>query len=63
MKKKIKKAKTDPSPLPENLEEAKKRTEAINLLNIYDALNDLELKKVIDDFAGKEFSKFKKDNS
>ena len=58
--KKIKKAKTDPLPLPENLEEAKKRPEAINLLTIYAALNDLELEKVVADYAGKEFSQFKK---
>ena len=41
--KKIKKAKTDPLPLPTNLEEAKKRPEAINLLTIYAALNDSDL--------------------
>ena len=58
--KKIKKAKTDPLPLPENLEEAKKRPEAINLLTIYAALNDLELEKVVAEYAGKEFSQFKK---
>ncbi len=61
MIKKIKKAKTDPFPLPENLEEANKRPEAINLLTIYSALNDLELEKVISEYAGKEFSQFKKD--
>ena len=59
--KKIKKAKTDPLPLPENIEEAKKRPEAINLLTIFAALNDLDLKNVVDDYAGKEFSQFKKD--
>jgi len=58
--KKITKAKTDPFPLPENLEEAKKRPEAINLLTIYAALNDLELEKVVVEYAGKEFSQFKK---
>ena len=61
--KKIKKAKTDPLPLPENLEEAKKRPEAINLLTIYAALNNLDVKNVVDDYAGKEFSQFKKDLS
>ena len=59
--KKIKKAKTDPFPLPENLEEAKERPEAINLLTIYAALNDLDLDIVISKYAGKEFSQFKKD--
>ena len=58
---KIKKAKTDPLSLPENLEQAKKRPEAINLLTIYASLSDLELKKVISDFSGKEFSEFKKE--
>ena len=59
--KKIKKAKTDPLSLPENIEEAKKRPEAINLLTIYAALNDLDVKDVVDNYAGKEFSQFKKD--
>jgi tryptophanyl-tRNA synthetase len=59
--KKVKKAKTDPLPLPVNLEEANKRPEAINLLTIYAALNDLDLEAVIADYAGKEFSQFKRD--
>ena len=61
--KKIKKAKTDPFPLPENLQEAKKRPEAINLLTIYAALSNLKLDKVISEYSGKEFSQFKKDLS
>ena len=61
--KKIKKAKTDPFPLPENLQQAKERPEAINLLTIYAALSNLELDKVISAYAGKEFSQFKKDLS
>ena len=48
-------------PLPENLEEAKKRPEAINLLTIYASLNDLDLDKAISEYSGKEFSQFKKD--
>jgi tryptophanyl-tRNA synthetase len=59
--KKIKKAKTDPFPLPESLDEAKKRPEAINLLTIYAALNDLSLDKVVSNYSGKEFSQFKKE--
>ena len=59
--KKIKKAKTDPLPLPVNLEEAKKRPEAINLLTIYATLYDEDLEKVVADYAGKEFSQFKRD--
>ena len=61
IQKKIRKAKTDPLPLPDNIEDAKKRPEAINLLTIYAALNDLEIEKAVADYAGKEFSQFKKD--
>ena len=60
---KIKKAKTDPQPLPENLEEAKKRPEALNLLTIFAALNETKLENAINNYAGKEFSLFKKDLS
>ena len=58
---KIRKAKTDPLPLPSNLEEAKNRPEALNLLTIFAALSDLPKNKVLEDYAGKEFSLFKKD--
>ncbi len=58
---KIKKAKTDPLPLPDNFEEAKSRPEAINLLTIYASLDDKNTETVIKAFAGKEFSQFKKD--
>jgi len=58
---KIKKAKTDPLPLPSNLEEAKQRPESLNLLNIYAALSNISTNKAIENYAGKEFSKFKKD--
>ena len=61
IQKKIRKAKTDPLPLPDNIEDAKKRPEAINLLTIYAALNDLEVEKAVANYAGKEFSQFKKD--
>ena len=59
--KKIKKAKTDPMPLPDNLEDAKNRPEAINLLTIYAALNDQDIEAVISEYGGKEFSQFKND--
>ena len=58
---KIKKAKTDPLPLPENIIDAKKRPEALNLLNIFAALSNMTTDKAINEFAGKEFSQFKKD--
>ncbi len=59
--KKIKKAKTDPQPLPNSLEEANKRPEALNLLTIFAALSDIELGRAISIYAGKEFSQFKND--
>jgi tryptophanyl-tRNA synthetase len=58
---KIKKAKTDPFPLPKNINEAKVRPEAMNLLTIYASLNDVSTESVINEYAGKEFSEFKKD--
>ena len=57
---KIKKAKTDPLPLPDNLKEASMRPEAINLLSIFAALNDISTEKVAQQYAGKEFSLFKR---
>ena len=58
---KIRKAKTDPHPLPDNLEDAQKRPEAINLLSIFAALSEKNTKEIITDYAGKEFSTFKND--
>ena len=57
--KKIKKAKTDADPLPDNLEGLTGRPEARNLVNIYAALNDTTPQKVIDEFAGQQFGNFK----
>ena len=56
---KIRRAKTDPLPLPASAEELKDRPEAENLLNIYAALADLERDAVIAQFAGQQFSGFK----
>jgi tryptophanyl-tRNA synthetase len=56
---KIRKAKTDPLPLPDSVEAAKARPEAENLLSIYAALTDASLAETIAAFAGKEFSRFK----
>ena len=58
---KIKKAKTDPEPLPENKKELEKRPEAENLISIFASLQDNSIENVIKDYAGKEFSVFKKD--
>ena len=60
---KIKKAKTDPHPLPSNLQDLNKRPEALNLLNIYSDITKNPLKKVLEEMEGKEFSLFKKDLS
>ena len=56
---KIKKAKTDPMPLPADIKELDKRLEAKNLLSIYSSLNDVALEKTINEFSGKNFSEFK----
>ena len=56
---KIRRAKTDPEPLPENKDGLAGRPEAENLLSIYAALSDRKLEEVITDFAGKQFSEFK----
>ena len=56
---KIKRAKTDPLPLPASKEELKDRPEAENLLNIYAALAGQDRDAVIAQFAGQQFSGFK----
>jgi tryptophanyl-tRNA synthetase len=57
--KKIRKAKTDPEPLPGSVEELRQRPEAENLVGIYAALAGTGKAEVIRDFAGKPFSDFK----
>ena len=56
---KIKKAKTDPLPMPSNLSELEKRPEAKNLLGIYASLTKSNLENIIKEFSGKNFSEFK----
>lgn len=56
---KIKRAKTDPLPLPDDKDGLKDRPEAENLLNIYAALADQNRNQVIAEFAGQQFSGFK----
>ncbi len=58
---KIKKAKTDPEPLPQDKTGLAKRPEAENLISIFASLQDTSVESVIKDYAGKEFSTFKKD--
>ena len=60
---KIKKAKTDPLPLPSNIEELDKRPEAKNLLGIYSSLSNSSIEKTVKFFQGKNFSEFKEELS
>ena len=56
--KKIKKAKTDSAPIPDNIEkDLKKEPEALNLLNIYgDITKQFTLPNVLKEMSGKDFS-------
>ena len=56
---KIRKAKTDPEPLPETAEGLKDRPEARNLVNIYAALSGHTVDQVLRDFASAQFGTFK----
>ena len=56
---KIKKAKTDPLPMPKDINELDNRLEAKNLLGIYSSLTNSSLQNSVDLFAGKNFSEFK----
>ncbi len=57
--KKIKKAKTDPEPLPSDTKGFEGRPEAENLAGIYAALSGQNLDAVLSEFGGAHFSKFK----
>jgi tryptophanyl-tRNA synthetase len=52
---KIRKAKTDPEPLPETLDELEGRPEARNLIGIYAALDGRTDAAVLAEFAGQGF--------
>jgi len=56
---KIKKAKTDPLPMPSTIEDLNNRPEAKNLIGIYSSLANLKLEETINMFSGKNFSEFK----
>ena len=60
---KIKKAKTDPLPMPKNSKELVGRPEAQNLIGIYASLSNSTLELSINKFAGKNFSEFKEELS
>ncbi|HIF81835.1 MAG TPA: tryptophan--tRNA ligase [Gammaproteobacteria bacterium] len=57
---KIRKARTDPDPLPGTVDGLAKRPEALNLVSIYAALEDIEIDQVIQEYQGQGFSTFKK---
>ncbi len=57
--KKLKKARTDPDPLPDNLEGLKNRPEARNLVDIYAGLADMTSEAVIAEYASAGWGRFK----
>jgi len=56
---KIRRAKTDPEPLPDSADALDARPEAANLIGIYAALSDTTADAVCQKFAGAQFSAFK----
>jgi len=54
--KKIKKAKSDSEPVPDNLKSLEKKPEAYNLLNIYSEVSQINLENILEEMAGKEYS-------
>ena len=56
---KIKKAKTDPMPMPKTASELEDRLEVKNLIGIYASLTNSNLEKSVESFIGKNFSEFK----
>ena len=57
---KIRKARTDPDPLPVTVDGLAERPEALNLVSIYAALEDIKIDQVIREYQGQGFSTFKK---
>jgi tryptophanyl-tRNA synthetase len=56
---KIRRAKTDPEPLPATIAELERRPEADNLIGIYGALAGVSREEALVRFAGRNFSEFK----
>jgi tryptophanyl-tRNA synthetase len=56
---KIRKAKTDPEPLPDNPTDLEGRPEAKNLVGIYAEITDESVEHVLERFAGQGFGAFK----
>jgi tryptophanyl-tRNA synthetase len=57
--KKIKKAKSDTSSIPDNLKALAEKPEALNLINIYADLSDKSLDQALNEVKGKEYSYLK----
>jgi tryptophanyl-tRNA synthetase len=57
--KKIKKAKSDSSTIPDNIEDLEKKPEAFNLINIYSDLTNNSLEQSLNELKGKEYSYLK----
>jgi len=57
--KKVKKAKTDPEPLPSEAAGLEGRPEVLNLVTIYGALSGQSNDEILRDFGGEGFGKFK----
>ncbi|GAA0870808.1 tryptophan--tRNA ligase [Brevundimonas basaltis] len=56
---KVRKARTDPEPLPDTVEALDARPEAKNLVTIYAALADISREQVLAEFGGQGFGAFK----
>jgi tryptophanyl-tRNA synthetase len=56
---KIRRAKTDPLPLPETLDDLKQRPEADNLVGVYAAMSGQTKAAVLESFGGQGFGAFK----
>ena len=56
---KIRKARTDPAPLPTSKKEMEGRPEAENLINIFAGLSGHSIEQVMADYGGQSFSAFK----
>ena len=54
--KKIKKAKSDSSQIPDNIKDLETKPEALNLINIYSEISKNSMGKVLNEMSGKEYS-------
>ena len=57
--KKIKKAKSDSSSIPDNLNDLEQKPEAFNLVNIYSDLTNKSIEQALNELSGKEYSYLK----